>query len=322
MRDQENLKLRNPWLVAAWPGMGHVAITAGSHLIHALKAEPAGMIPEQEFFTIDHVDVSNGIARSGRLPSNRFFVWRDPDRERDLLIFLGEAQPARDGYPLCQRVVDFALKQGVERVVTFAAMASQMHPARTPRVFGAVTAPRLLGDLREAGVKLLKEGQVGGLNGALLAAAAERGVGAMCLLGELPFYAASLVNPKSAHAVLDAFSYLTDLDIDLEPLARKGEEVQAQLVALLEQLKGQAARELGIDPDDIDAGDATGEEDEAGEIEEPAPLDAAAQRRIEDLFGAARDDRTRADELKRELDRLGVFEEYENRFLDLFRKVG
>ncbi len=316
VKQPEKLNLRKPWLVAAWPGMGHVAVTAGSYLIHSLDAKPAGMIPEEEFFSIDHVDVQNGIARSGRLPRNLFFVWRDPDEHRDLLIFLGEAQPAQHGYALCRRIVEYALREGVERVVTFAALASQMHPAKTPRVFGAVTAPDLLGELRKVAVSLLKEGQVGGLNGALLAAAAEHGLGATCLLGELPFFAASIPNPKSSHAVLDVFSRMSGVPLDLDELARKGAEAEAQLVGLLDQLKQQAVQGLGLEETE-----ENGHEDESPEPQ-GSKLDEASAKHIEDLFGAARDDRGRIDELKHELDRLGVFERYEDRFLDLFRKAG
>jgi hypothetical protein len=38
------------------------------------------------------------------------------------------------------------------------------------------------------------------------------------------------------------------------------------------------------------------------------------------LFEKAREDRSKAYELKGELDRLGVFDLYEDRFLDLFKK--
>jgi len=40
---------------------------------------------------------------------------------------------------------------------------------------------------------------------------------------------------------------------------------------------------------------------------------------IETLFEAAQKDRSRAHELKQELDRLDLFREYEDRFLDLFK---
>jgi hypothetical protein len=38
------------------------------------------------------------------------------------------------------------------------------------------------------------------------------------------------------------------------------------------------------------------------------------------MFEQARQDRSKAMELKRELDRHGVFKQYEDRFLDLFKK--
>ena len=63
-------------------------------------------------------------------------------------------------------------------------------------------------------------------------------------------------------------------------------------------------------------------EDDEGESEdEPHPLDAKARRRIEALFAKAGQDISKAMELKRELDRLGVFKTYEDRFLDLFKKA-
>ena len=40
------------------------------------------------------------------------------------------------------------------------------------------------------------------------------------------------------------------------------------------------------------------------------------------VFDHAGKDRSKAFELKRELDRLNVFKEYEDRFLDLFKKPG
>jgi hypothetical protein len=68
-----------------------------------------------------------------------------------------------------------------------------------------------------------------------------------------------------------------------------------------------------------------GEEEEEGFRVEPAEeekLSAVSAQRIEDLFQQAARDRSKAFELKQELDRLGVFKDYEDRFLDLFKKSG
>lgn len=55
----------------------------------------------------------------------------------------------------------------------------------------------------------------------------------------------------------------------------------------------------------------------AVEVPNPATL-----QKIEGLFRKASQDRTKAVELKQELDRLGVFKQYEDQFLDLFRHGG
>ncbi len=52
---------------------------------------------------------------------------------------------------------------------------------------------------------------------------------------------------------------------------------------------------------------------------EEEKLSPADKRLIGQLFEQAQQDRSKAYELKRELDRLGVFTEYEDRFLDLFK---
>jgi hypothetical protein len=49
-------------------------------------------------------------------------------------------------------------------------------------------------------------------------------------------------------------------------------------------------------------------------------LPAAARRQIELLFAVAREDRSRASELVTELNRWGVYQEYEDRFLALFKR--
>jgi proteasome assembly chaperone (PAC2) family protein len=270
------------------------------------------------------VDVSDGIARTGRLPQSVFYAWRDPKGRRDFVFFIGEDQPESRGYALCHRILDFALEHHVERVVTFAAMGTKMHPAGDPRVFGAVTAPGMLRELRGNGVLPLREGQIAGLNGALLAAASERGVGAMCLLGEMPFYAAGVPNPKSSLAVLEAFARISGVRINLSRLERVAEQSEEHLTGLWEQLKTQASHLLERNVE-IFEGMEEDEPPEPPEPSEPDPisaLDAAARRRIERLFGAAERDRARAAELKEELDRLGVFREYEDRFLDLFGRAG
>lgn len=64
-------------------------------------------------------------------------------------------------------------------------------------------------------------------------------------------------------------------------------------------------------------------DEEAPEVETTAEDDSPGPgdiRRIEELFEQSRQDRSAAYELKRELDRLALYRQYEDRFLDLFKK--
>jgi uncharacterized protein len=63
-------------------------------------------------------------------------------------------------------------------------------------------------------------------------------------------------------------------------------------------------------------------EDEDGPSKKTSRLSARDKQRIEELFVMARNDRSNAYQLKQELDRLKVFAENEDRFLDLFKEPG
>lgn len=317
-------KLNNPWMIAVWPGMGNVAMLAGSHLAAALEADIAMELRADDFFEVKHVDVEDGLASTGNLPRNLFLIWRDPAQRRDLVIFIGEAQPARGGYFLCRRIVEQAKRWNVQRIVTFAAMATQLHPAREAGVFAVANNRQLVEECRDLDLTLLKQGQITGLNGIMLAAADEENIPALCLMGEMPYFAVNVPNAQSALAALDAFTEMAGIDPDLEELEAQAEQVQAQLRELVERL-GQP----GADPEEEDLGftipDVAKQPDQREDDQEPKnqpKLDPEARQRIESLFEQVEQDHSRAVELKNELDRHGVFDQYEDRFLDLFRKGG
>ncbi len=321
----ETTPLREPWLVAGWPGIGGVSIAAAAYLVDALDMEPVFEIPASEFFEVSHIEVQGGIARTPRLPRSRVFQWRNPDvLGRDLLVFAGEAQPESRGSEMCRRIAEYAKSRGVKRVLTFAALASQTEPTIEPLVHAAVTDPAMIAEVRSAGLVTLEEGQIGGLNGVLLASALERGIPAMSLLAEMPFFATGVPNLQSSRAVLRAFTELSGIGMEMSTMDQRAETVVEALRELMERLQRQASGEEG------GGGGGEGERDETraeGADEgdprgdEAAGLSDAERRRIEEMFDAAEENRARAADLKAELDRLGVFEEYENRFLDLFKRA-
>jgi proteasome assembly chaperone (PAC2) family protein len=311
MNDQ--LKLTHPWLVAVWPGMGHVALNAGAYLISKLNMTPIAEFEAPDLFDIDALEVQGGILQTARSPRNRFCVYRDPNGRHDLMVFFGEAQPPVGKAAFCRNLVAFAKQLGVEKAFTFAALATQMEPDDESRVFGVATNSENLEVLKRLELNILSDGHIGGLNGLLLGTAAEAGIHGACLLGEMPHIFAQLPFPRASHGILDAFTTMAGLDVNLEELAEQGRIMDEKLEKLLEQV--EAANE-GEDDEDEEFPMLDEAEEPPPAIEEPRP-----SKWIEELFAAAQGDRAKAVELKAELDRQHVFKQYEDRFLDLFRSA-
>jgi proteasome assembly chaperone (PAC2) family protein len=318
----ENLKLTRPWLVAVWPGMGHVGINAGVYLLSKLGMTEVAELDTGDTFDVDSVGVENGLIGPVRRPRSRLFLWRDPEGRHDLVVLVGEAQPPAGKYAFCRRVVELAQRAGVERVFTFAAMATQMHPSHDSRVFAAATDPATLDEMKRLELDVLQEGQIAGLNGVLLGVAAEAGLPGACLLGEMPHIFAQVPFPKASHGVLEAFATIAGVELDLTELEALARNVEEQLGEVLARVEERFGDEGDDDEDEDDeAASAEPEEDATEEGTEPSPAARrpSARARVEELFAAAARDRSKAFELKQELDRFGLFREYEDRFLDLFK---
>lgn len=307
MAEEEQLK--DPWLVAVWPGMGGVAISSGYYLMAKLGMHLLLEFPASEFFDLEHIEVKDGLILTRRLPRSRLFLWKDPKGQHDLIVFIGEAQPPIKGGAFCRTLIQQAKTLGVSRVFTFAAMATQMRPKHNSRVFGAAIDRETLSQFKQLDVHLLESGSISGLNGVLLGMAAADGLPGGCLLGEIPHVFSQIPFPKASLAVLEFFTVLAGIDIDLEELREHASTVEKTLEEFLVRMESAVEG-----ADTIPAEEAAEKEEEA-----PRPTTKESER-IEQLFEEASKDRSRAYELKQELDRMGLFDEYEDRFLDLFKE--
>jgi uncharacterized protein len=308
----DELKLHDPWLVAVWPGMGHVASSAGYYLMAKLGVHLLAEFSPRELFDIEHVEVKNGIMLPVRLPRSRFFLWKDPQERRDILIFIGEAQPPIGRYAFCQKLIEYAKQAGVSRVFTFAAMATDMHPEHESRVFAAATDDEMLASLKARRLELVEDGHISGLNGVLVGVAAEAGLRGACLLGEMPHIFSQLPFPKASLAVLKVFVEMARLNVDFTELTEQADAMSSRLGELLSEAQKAIENRL--------AGENETEDEFASSLQDDDRLSAEDEQQIERLFDQAKSDRSKAYELKRELDRLEVFDEYEDRFLDLFKR--
>ena len=236
-------KLTRPILVAAWPGIGNVALAATSYLRENLDAKEFAEIEPLSFFDLSGVSIADNLIQLPRFPQSRFYYWkRGKERGKagnDLIIFLSEAQPTSQSYEFANKILDVAQKFGVEQVYTLAAaIVSQF--SEKPRVWAAATDSELLDQFEKDGLVLKGDFYVAGMNGVLLSVAKERGMKGVCLLGETPRYLAEMGNPIASQAVLEVLTKMLRIKIDTSEM----EEMAKQARQEIEKLVKESRREF------------------------------------------------------------------------------
>jgi proteasome assembly chaperone (PAC2) family protein len=307
-------KLKNPYLLVAWPGMGEVAFKAATYLVEKLPAEEFARILPEDFFYLTGSIVQDGLLSAPRLPENKFYFWKNKSGKNDLIIFVSDAQPDLSKAELySKKIISLAKSFGVKAVIGFAAMPQPIDHLQQPGVWFTATSRQLINSLKQQHqLQLLSAGQISGMNGLFLGIAKQTGLEGFCLLGDIPLYTIQIENPKASAAVLGALGKILGIQIGLTPLIEQAHLMEEEINKLLDYLKmGTPLGPIG--------------EEEIEKIKKSlsqlTKLPLSVKDRIEKLFLLAKTDVSQANELKSELDKWNVYKEYEDRFLDLFKKT-
>jgi hypothetical protein len=295
-------ELSSPDLIVGWPGIGNVGIVAVETLRRQLEAEYLGEIEPEPFFYPSGVVIKGGILEALNFPGSRFYYKKLP--QRDLILFIGEEQPAETGatyasggkaYEMAGLVLDVAQKFGCRRVITSGAAVSAIHHNYAPGVWVVAGDAKLLAEINERrGSRFQSELQgrgaqanISGLNGLLVGVAAQRGILAACLMGEVPDYLARapMPYPAASRSVLEVLSRLYDLRLDFSELEEMRQQMGDMVEQLFSQFPDEIKEKISQRPQarvEVEGGEAITEEDKTWMAEH-----------IEDLFrpAAGGDDR-------------------------------
>ncbi|MBI4294969.1 MAG: PAC2 family protein [Chloroflexi bacterium] len=243
--------LKDPYLVAAWPGIGNIGLTSVDYLRDRLEAVEFAEIEPHHFFLPHTVNIERGVFEALKFPRSLFYYKKG---ERDLIIFVGEMQPSaeEDIYQIANCVLDVAQHFGVKRVFTAGAAVAPIHHTMKSRVWAVPNGPELLDELRKHNVLLMSEigerggqGSITGLNGLLLGVAKKRGIDGVCFLGEVPMYVANfpVPYPKASLAILDVLMSSLDIKVDVKDMdylvGRAEQEIQRVYAALPDAVREQ-----------------------------------------------------------------------------------
>lgn len=306
-------KLKNVYFIAAWPGMGEVAFRAANYLKEKLKFEQFAYLNTPEFFPLQGIDASNGEIFIPSYNGGSYYFYRNKESGQDIVLFIDERQPAQDlGYEYAQKVLEINTFVKIKRMLTFAALPAPIEHTQKPAVLLAVTKKELMNEFKSIGLKPLSMGEINGLNGLLLGVAKLAHIEGVCLLSEVPLYTMHIENPQGALAVLGIIEIILKLKIDFTDLINAVKLQEEEIGRLVDYLKISTINNEPIDEGEID-------KIKSG-LAAYTKLPDSAKQNIEVLFREAGEDIAKANLLKQELDKWSVYKEYEDRFLDLFRK--
>jgi len=306
-------RLKNPCLICAWPGMGEVAFKAAMYLVQQLKAEEFAEILPESFFYLTASAIKEGILNLPPLPTNKFYYCKSAMAKHDLIIFVSNAQPDLNKVEeYCRRILGLAKSYNVKMVAGFAAMPQAIEHTQQPNVWLVSTSKKINENLKKYNFSILPEGQISGMNGLFLGIAKKEGFDGFCLLGEIPLYTIQIENPKASYAVLEALSRILELKIDFSGIIEQAQTVDGEINKLLDYLKIGSQTAGPISDEEI--------EKIKKSLSLLTKLPVSVKEKIETLFNQAQSDISKANELKAELDKWNVYKEFEDRFLDLFKR--
>jgi len=317
IRIEKEINPKSPILLATWPGMGNVAYGAGLYIKENLENTKIAEIESESFFYRTGVQIKNGIIDIPQLPKCEFFYHQNKYGPHDLILFIGESQPVLEKeYELARKVIDVAQFYSASEIITFAATPVNISHKAIPGVWGVSTDPLVLKELPTYGVRIMNAGHIGGLNGLLLGVGRDYGFKGTCFLGEIPFYTVKIENPKASLAILKVFIRYSGITFDLNGLVQMSRFVEEEIDKVskntTQNLFGESITQEEKSENEI--------QENEGAPSEESRVPSEIRNKIEYMFELASKDISRAGELKEELDKWGLFQEYEDRFLDLFGK--
>jgi len=232
-------KLNAPNMLAAWPGIGDVSMLVATYLLKKLNFEKLAVIDASRFFDPIGVVVKDNVIEAPQFSQSTFYYWENEGGGNDIILFIGEDQPAAKGYELANCVLDVGLNFKIKRIYTCAAAVTRIHHTEQPKVWGVATNQLLTSELKKYDLVQRGNLHIAGLNGLLLGVAKERDINGICLLGEVPMYATRVQNPMAALAILGVLTRILGIEIDTLELTQQADETKAKMKQLAAEAMGE-----------------------------------------------------------------------------------
>jgi proteasome assembly chaperone (PAC2) family protein len=252
--DAEALVLRQPHALVAfggWVDAGSGGTGGVRHLITNLKTRKLAEMDPEEFYSFTDtrplVSIVGAGERAIHWPRGEFHG-ASLEHTDDLLLFVAP-EPNLKWRTFATVMLDGLQHFGVQSIVCIGSIFGAVPHRGDVRMTGWANDERLREGLAKHNVMFTNyEGPTGFVT-VLLAEAEARGLPAVAVYGFAPNYIQGVPNPRVSHALLQTFSGLTGVPLQLNDLDRAGRALSRQVDRLLQdqpQLREQVERMLSL----------------------------------------------------------------------------
>jgi predicted ATP-grasp superfamily ATP-dependent carboligase len=332
---KNNPKINNPILIYSWPSLGLIGRYVINYLVTELKPQVFAEIDLEEYISFNNVIVEKGLIYSApQLKEKIYFL---QSNSYDFIFFYSDFEPSLQNYSkLAIDILNFLNELNISSIITFNSLPTNILHTDTPNLFIASTtsSTKVLPLLQKFDLPKLDFGVVEGMNGIFLSTAKDMGINGICLFCELPFFTLDMYNPQCAKEILsllaETFGFklsyeklYQDINLMDEHLRNIFTDINQKAQQLFSQFyepnkKQYNKRTKNTTKIDNEYNNGITFDELKKKIKFSLP--ESAINKINNLFKLAKENIEYAKQLKEELDRWGVYKEYEDKFLSLFLK--
>jgi proteasome assembly chaperone (PAC2) family protein len=282
--DSEGLTLRAPAALVAfggWVDAGSGGTGGVRHLISNMKTRKLAEIDAEEFYSFTDtrplVSIVGAGERSIHWPRGEFHCAVLDEHTSDLLLFVAP-EPNLQWRSFASVMLDGMQHFGVQSMTCIGSIFGAVSHRGEVRMTGWANDERLTQALAQHKVTFTNyEGPTGFVT-VLLSEAEKRGLPSLAVYGFAPNYIQGVPNPRVSHALLQTFSAISGVPLELHELDRAGRALSRQVDRLLHdqpQLREQVERMLSMmseaTPGPEDADDEPSPPSPGSNVELPSP---------------------------------------------------
>jgi uncharacterized protein len=227
--EKDGVKFSNPVVVEGLPDIGLVGAIAVTHIVESLGLEEVAHFESHLFPPIM-------VMHKG--------VLTDPVRilgNEKLLVVTSEiAIPPIVIYPLASALVDWLSAKGARLVVSLTGFPEQNRlEIDKPLVFGIGNLEQSLNLLKEKGVEVMSEGFIAGIYALIMKYCMLKKIPAITLMAQsFPNYP----DPGAAASVLQVVNTILGLNVSVDSLLEKADEIKIKARDLMRQTRSALER--------------------------------------------------------------------------------